>query len=130
MHGRHLLESESYIYIPIGSIICITVALFWGLCKCYSSRRNAAAAAAAAEQTTQYSPQDIEARPSAAPSATTSYPQFVSSNSYSPGVINVPAHVPVDFSNYEPARNPFTRAQIQSMNVDELKQLKEKLNMG
>ncbi len=125
MHGRQLLESESYIYIPIGSIICIIVALFWGLCQCYS-RRNAAAD----EQTTQYSPQDIEARPSTAPSTTTSYPQFASSNSYSPGVINVPAHVPVDFSNYEPAQNPFTRAQIQSMNVDELKQLKEKLNMG
>ena len=74
-------------------------------------------------------PADIEAQPTTttrAQSSTRDYPQFASSTSYGPGVV----HVPVDFTAYSPERTPFTRAQIQAMNVDELKILKQKLNMG
>lgn len=127
MVGRHLLESSSsYIYIPIGSIIGIVLLIFYSLCKCAEKR-----AAAAAEQDRSNEPAgDIEAQattPSRAQSnSTTNYPQFASTT-YSSGVVHVPALAV--FDGYSPGRNPFTRAQIEAMSVDELKILKERLNM-
>jgi hypothetical protein len=125
MVGRRLLESSSsFIYIPVGSIILLIFAIVFGICK-WLGRADAEV-----EQTHQPEPLDVERAPApsrAECSAATSYPQFASSTSYSPGVVQVPA---VDFAGYSPERNPFTRAQIEAMTIDELKTLKEKLNMG
>ncbi|KAL4525593.1 hypothetical protein Ndes2437A_g04043 [Nannochloris sp. 'desiccata'] len=127
MVGRHLLESSSsYIYIPIGSIIGIVLLIFYSLCKCAEKR-----AAAAAEQDRSNEPAgDIEAQATtpyrAQSNSTTNYPQFASTT-HSSGVVHVPALAV--FDGYSPGRNPFTRAQIEAMSVDELKILKERLNM-
>jgi hypothetical protein len=127
MAGRHLLYyNDSYVYIPIGPAIVFVVWLFYGFYKCAQDKHGATA-----EQDRTNEPGDIEVQATTPSSSESddhiSYPQSAFSTTYSSGVVHVPA-APT-FDGYSPVRNPFTRAQIEAMSLDELKILKEKLNM-
>jgi len=111
----------------IVAIVAIILLLIYGLCKC--ARKRAAAQDCASE------PGDLEAQAATSfrppDNSATDYPQFTSLITYtidSSGVVHVPSTSV--FDGYSPARKPFTRAQIEAMSEDELKTLKQKLNMG
>ena len=125
MVARRLLDDSgtSYYFLPIGLVISgvlFAAALITWCCK-YCAKRGSEANEEPMSSQVEY------VIPPEAPNATRNYPQFASSTGSGS---TAAARVPFVFDNYSPETTPFTRAEMELMTVDELKILKQKLNMG